>query len=226
MTNKTVGRIVGGALLIQAALAPVIYFRLLVPGTGPDFLTAAASQETQIRLGLLLLYVAWGMSLTIAIVTYPLFRQHSERLALLYFGLVVAAGATIAAELVGGRDMLALSVEYAKGGASQTTLEALANITRRHRIATHFSNLAFAHAGVLVLWIIFFGARLVPRLLAGFGVLASTLSTSAVLGSSAGVPFSFAFIQPLAVATVLLTIVLLWRGFPDRSAIDLKPSVA
>ena len=216
MNAKVIGRIVGGALLLQIALAPVIYFRLLPPGTDPGFLNTAAAHETQIRLGLLLLYAAWGMSLTIAITTYPLFRQHSERLALLYFGLVIAAGATIAAELVGGRDMLSLSLEYAKAGAPKETLEALATITRRHRIATHFANLAFAHSAGLVMWIILFKSRLVPRLLSGFGIIGATISTSAVLGSSAGIPFSFVALQPLAIAMVALTLLLLWKGFAER----------
>lgn len=217
MTGKTIGRIVGGAMFLQASLAPVIYFRLLVPGTSPDFLSTAAAHETQIRLGLVLLYVAWGMSLTIAITTYPVFRQYSERLSLLYFGLVIAGGATIAAELVGGRDMLTLSVEYTKAGAPKETLESLATITRRHRNATHFANLAFAHSAGLVMWILLFRSRLVPRLLSGFGILAATISTSAVLASSAGVPFSFAFIQPLGVATILLSVFLLWKGFVERT---------
>ena len=218
MTSKTIGRVVGGALLIQIALAPMIYFRLLPPGTDPGFLNTAAAHETQVRLGLLLLYAAWGMSLTIAVTTYPLFRQFSERLSLLYFGLVIAGGATIAAELVGGRDMLSLSLEYAKAGAPKETLESLATITRRHRIATHFANLVFAHSAGLVMWILLLRSRLVPRLLAGFGIIAATISTSAVLGSSAGVPFSFAFIQPLGIAMMLLTAWLLSRGFAERTA--------
>ena len=218
MNAKVVGRIVGGALLLQIALAPLIYFRLLVPGTSLDFLQSAAAHERQIRFGLLLLYVAWGMSLTIAITTLPLFRQHSERLTFLYFGLVIAAGATIAAELVGGRDMLALSLEYAKEGAPKEMLEALAPLTRRHRVAAHFANLAFAHSAGLVMWIILFKAKLVPRLLSGFGIIAATISTSAVLGSSAGIPFRFAALQPMALAMVSLTLLLLWRGFTERPA--------
>ena len=218
MDAKVIGRIVGGALLLQIALAPLIYFRLLVPGTDPGFLKTAAAHEQQIRLGLLLLYVAWGMSLTIAITTLPLFRKYSERLAFLYFGLVIAAGATIAAELVGGRDMLALSIEYAKDGAPKEMLEALAPLTRRHRIAAHFANLAFAHSAGLVMWIILFKSRLVPRLLSGFGIVGATISTGAVLGSSAGIPFSFAALQPMALAMVSLTLLLLWKGFRERPA--------
>ena len=218
MNAKTLGRVVGGALFLQVALAPLTYFQLLVPGTSADFLTAAAPHETQIRLGLLLLYVAWGMSLAIALTTLPLFRRHSERLAFLYLGLVLVNGATIAAELVAGRDMLALSLEYVRAGAPKELLEAMAPLARRHRVAAHFANLAFAHASILVMWIILYRSRLVPRLLAGFGILASTISTSAVLASSAGMPFSFTALQPLAVATVLLTLLLLWKGFAEVSA--------
>jgi hypothetical protein len=218
MNSKTIGRVSGAALLVQVIVAAVVYARLIVPGVGPDFLTTAAPHETQIRVGLLLLYGAWAMTMTVAVVTLPLFRAHSERLALLYLGLAVASGATLAAEIVAGRDMVALSVEYARATAPDASFELLGILSRRHRAAAHFANIAIAHAGVLVLWIILLRARLVPRLLAGFGVVAEVIALSAILASHAGVPFRFVFLQPVAVSMLLLILWLLWKGFAERPA--------
>ena len=226
MNGKTIGRVSGAALLAQVIVAAVVYARLIVPGVGPDFLTTAAPHETQIRIGLLLLYAAWAMTMTVAVLTLPLFRAHSERLAFLYLGLAVASGATLAAEIVAGRDMLALSLEYAKASAPDPAFALLGALSRRHRAAAHFANIAVAHAGVLVLWVILFRARLVPRLLAGFGVVAEVIALSAILASHAGVPFRFLFLQPVAVSMLLLIIWLLWRGFPDGTSTSAATATA
>lgn len=218
MNSKTIGRVSGGALLAQGVLAAIVYTWLIVPGVGPDFLTTGAPHATQVRIGLVLLYAAWAMTMTVAVVTLPLFRAHSERLAFLYIGLAAASGATLAAEIVAGRDMLALSVEYAKATAPDASFQLLGGMSRRHRAAAHFANIAIAHAGVFVLWIILFRARLVPRLLGGFGVVAEVVALAAILASHAGVPFRFVFLQPVAVSMLLLVLWLLWRGFPERQA--------
>lgn len=225
MNAKVMGRVVGGALLTQVALAAVIYTRLIVPGVGPDFLKSGALHETQVRIGFLLLFGAWALTMTVAVVTYPLFRAHSERLAALYFGLAVAAGATLAAEVVAGRDMLALSVEYAKVSPPDAVFELLGGLSRRHRAAAHFANIAMAHAVGLLMWIIFFRARLVPRLLGGFGVVAEVIALAAILASMGGVPFQFVYLQPIAAAMLLLIVWLLWKGFPN-SVVDVKPAAA
>ena len=217
MTGKTIGRVSGLALLAQVVVAAIVYTRLIVPGVGPDFLTTAAPHATQVRVGLVLLYAAWAMTLTVAVVTLPLFRAHSQQLAFLYFGLAAVSGATLAAEIVAGRDMLALSLEYAKASTPDPAFALLGGLSRRHRIAAHFANIAIAHAGVLVLWTILFRGKLVPRLLAGFGVVAEVIALSAILASHAGVPFRFLFLQPVAVSMLLLILWLLWKGFPEKT---------
>lgn len=213
MNSKTIGRVSGVALLAQVVIAAVVYTRLIAPGVGPDFLTTAAPHAAQVRIGLVLLYAAWAMTMTVAIVTLPLFRAHSDRLAFLYLALSAASGATLAAEIVAGRDMLALSMEYAKLTTPDASFELLGGLSRRHRAAAHFANIAIAHAAVLVMWIILLRARLVPRLLAGFGVVAEVIALSAILASHAGVPFRFVFLQPVAVSMLLLIAWLLWKGF-------------
>ncbi len=215
MNGKTLGRAVAAALLIQGVTAPITYFNMLVPGTSPDFLTGAAPFETQIRVALLIQLAAWSMSLTIVALTYPVFRQSSERLAIFYAGLVAVGGATMGAEIVAGRDMLSLAMEYAKAGANHPVLETLGVLARRHRITAHFTNLVFAHGSVLVMWILMYRARVIPRALAVAGALTATLSTSAMLGGMGGIPFRFEAVAPLGLATLALTVLLLWRGFAE-----------
>ena len=114
--------------------------------------------------------------------------------------------------------MLALSLAYATAATPDASFELLGGLSHRHRAAAHFANIAIAHAGVFVMWIILFRARMVPRVLAGFGVAAEVVALAAILASHAGVPFRFVFLQPVAVAMLLLVVWLLWRGFPERQA--------
>ena len=217
MNGKTLGRAVGAALLVQVVIAPITYFRMLVPGTNTDYLTAAAPFETQIRIALVIQLVAWLMTLTVAALSYPVFRRSSERLSVFYIALVAVGGATIAAELVAGRDMLALALEYAKAGVDRPMLDTLGALARRHRITTHFTNLAFAHATVLVMFLLMYRARVIPRALAVAGAVGATLSTSAVIGSLGGLPFRFEAVAPLGLVTLALILLLLVRGYTETS---------
>src|SRR5687768_5105329 len=127
---KGVGRVIGLILLVQSLLAPVVYFRLLRPGTAPGFLTHAADSALQIRMGVLLLFVLGGLTLAVAIAALPVFRAHSERMALAYVALSVVGLSTLAIESMAIRSILSLSQEYAKANAANELLQTLGGMAR------------------------------------------------------------------------------------------------
>ena len=55
----------------------------------PDFLTNAAASATQIRIAVLLLPVLSALTLAAAIVALPVFRRHSEGMALWFLALCI-----------------------------------------------------------------------------------------------------------------------------------------
>ena len=62
----------------------------------PDFLVQAAGNAAKIRTAVVLTFLLAGMTLAVALVALPVFRQASERMFWLYFGLCVAGVATAA----------------------------------------------------------------------------------------------------------------------------------
>lgn len=215
-TAKQVGRVIGLTLVVQILVSAPVYARLLVPATNADYLTGAAGAAMQIRIGLLLMFVLGAQSVVAAVVALPLFRQHSERMAFAYLALSAVALATLAMESMATRNLLTVSLEVAKQGEVTETLRTLGAVGRTNRATAHFTNLVFAHATLCFLFLILFRFSLVPRALAGFGVAATLLSTTAVAMPLLGYRFSFTLLQPVAVASVALALWLLIRGLADR----------
>ena len=213
---KRVGRTIGAALLLQVVLAPPLYFRVLPPVTGRDFLTSAAEHAPEIRIALVALFALSAATLVAAIAALPIIRQYSERMAFAYLGLGVLGLATLAAETVASRHMLALSLEYAKAGAPQDVLRTLGGLARASWIDAHFTNLVVGHGTAFVLYTILLRFGLVPRVLAAAGLAASLLSTTVVASTLVGTPLPFRLVMPMGVVQLLLILWLLIKGLDDR----------
>jgi hypothetical protein len=147
---KNVGRIIGLALLIQLLLALPVYFVWMRPVTGTSFLENAAGSALQIRFALLVTFVLGAMTFTAAIMAMPVFRRYSERLALAFLALSIVGLATLAMESMSMRNMLSLSLEYAKAGAANDLLQTLGGLARSTAVGAHHTNLMVVHGTVLL----------------------------------------------------------------------------
>jgi hypothetical protein len=214
---QRVGRTMGAALLLQVLLAPPLYFRVLPPVTGREFLANAAAHAAEIRIALVLLFVLSLATLIAALAALPIVRRYSERMAFAYVGLGVLGLATLAAETVASRHMLALSLEYAKPGAAQDVLRTLGGLARASWVDAHFTNLVVGHATAFLLYTILVRFRLVPRVLAAAGMAASLLSTTVVASTLVGMPLPFGLVMPMGVVQLLLIVWLLVKGLDDRA---------
>jgi hypothetical protein len=211
-----VGRIVGLALLVQLLVALPVYFVWMRPVTGSGFLENAAGSALQIRLALLVTFVLGAMTFTAAIMAMPVFRRYSERLALAFLAMSIVGLATLAMESMSMRNMLSLSLEYAKPGAANDLLRTLGGLARSTAVGAHHTNLSVAHGTVLLLYIILYRFALVPRALAAFGMAASLLSTTAVTMPLLGYRLVFQLVMPAAIGNLALMLWLIVRGFEER----------
>ena len=220
--EKRVGRQVGGLLLVQALLFPLVFApgAMLSAATGRSFLASAAANADTVRLAVLVSYVVAGVSIAIALAAAPVFRRHGDRWAMLYLVLAVAALATQVIEGIAIHEMLALSTAYAAPDAPQPVIESLAPVARARWLAIHYSNLLLGNARTLVLFTILFRCSLVPRVLAGAGLAAFPIAAAAVTMALLGRPFSFALATPAAVTSLALVGWLVARGFNE--AADLR----
>lgn len=220
---KETGRIVGFLLLAQALLAIPVYtsFGMMGSITTPDFLTAAAADATKIRSALMLTLLLSGISIAVALVVLPVFRQASERMFWLYFGLSVAGLATTAIEGAVIREMLAMSINYPKQATAEM-YDAFAPAVRSEWVSMRFFNLATGHLKALLFFLILYRFRFIPRVLAGIGVIATVASTTGTTAALAGLQFSYFMVAPAALAQLAMTLWLIWKGFSESDATIVK----
>jgi hypothetical protein len=211
-SSKAIGRLVGGAVLVQTALAPVINFQLVRPATARDFLSGGAASALQVRAGLLLALVAALLAVATALVALPVFRRASERMTFAYLAFAVVGVATAIGEGSAARELLAMSIEYNRSGQS-ALLETLASVTRSSWVSAHYLNLTMSLATTLLLYAILLRSALVPRWLAAFGIFAAIISMTIGASQLVGMPLPLEPMASIGVANLALILWLLVRGF-------------
>jgi hypothetical protein len=218
MTGSRVsGRLVGALLLLQIVAGVLVNFVLTAPlFQPPGFLVAAAAHSDRIALsvgvGILLgLLTAW-----IAVGTSMAARERAGTLALL---LLVVAGVSFAATVVeqtAVQAMLNLSQAHAAApAAEQGVFQGPRLMTVAARNAAHYVSLLVGGLMLLMFHATLLRARLVPRVLAVFGLLASLLQVAAVSIALSGRPMVFPLLAPLALCQLVLAGWLLVRGWAE-----------
>jgi hypothetical protein len=215
---ESLGRVVGLLFLAQALLAVPVYTEvgMMRSVIGPDFLANAAASATLIRVAVLLTFVLGALTLAAGLTAWPIFRRHSERMALLFLSLCVAGLATQAVEAAATRDMVTMSQLYAKPDAPKNLFEVLGAMARSTWSSTHFVNLALGHVKAFTFYLILFRFGLVPRALGGIGMAATALSTTAATMPLVGYPFSYALVGPAGLMQLILSLWLIAKGFAER----------
>jgi hypothetical protein len=212
---KGAGRVIGALFLIQMVLATPVYIVMLRPVTAVGFLATAAGNAFQVRLAVLLSLGLGALTLAIAIVGLPVFRRYSERMAVTFLALSIINLSTLAIESIALRNLLALSLEYARAGGAER-LEMLGGLAHSTWYMAHHTNVTVAHAAVFVFNWILFRYALVPRTHAALGMGATLLSTMAVGLPLLGFQFVLLLIVPTGLTQLALVFWLLARGFQER----------
>jgi hypothetical protein len=214
-SNMRTGRIIGVLLLVQVAAGILLNFVFTAPLFGePGFLINAAPHAGQIAQSALTGIAMGLVSLAIASLLYPLFRPLSQPLALFYFALVTAGFALTVAENISVMSMLSLSKAYAAAGAPQEALyQGLRIVVKETRNWTHYISLIVSGATLFTFYLAMFRFSLIPRLLAGFGLLACLAQVYAVSLPLFGHAVDFRLIAPLGICEIVLGLWLAARGF-------------
>lgn len=201
-------------LLTQLAVAPIASFALVgdVFGGPGGFLVNAAPHAAALASAALLSFALAVVSAGIAVVLWPVLRPLCERLAL---GLAILAAAGIALaglEITAMLAMLSLSQAYvAAGGAEEALYQGLRGVVGANRNWAHLVNLLAGGGMLFAMYAALFRLQLVPRWLAGFGMLASVSQMIAVTKPLYGGWVVFPMLAPLGIANLLLIGWLFWK---------------
>jgi len=216
---KSAGRIIGTVIGVQMVGGFVVNFVLEAPLFGaPGFLVNAATHAHQVAIAALSGLVTEGLWLVTAVTIFPLLWRRSQALAL---GLVALGAVLLAAavlESAGVMSMLSASEAYAKADeAGRKQFELVRVVVASTRNWAHFLARILDGVTLFVFYASLYRFALVPRVLAGVGLIAVPLMLSGLLMPFFGEPVEFRLLAPLGASQLMLALWLLVKGFRDEA---------
>jgi hypothetical protein len=218
-TEKSVGRTLGVLILLHLAAGLIVPFALLhrlrVP---PGFLVTAAGMPNRVRVSVLLLFAGSALAIAIACAALQVFRQYSSAMAYWLLALAVASFSLQAMDNANLLSMLSLSQEYASAApGNRAAFQTLAIAVAAARKWPHYCFLLVVVCWIFLLCAFLYRYRLVPRALAGFGMITCVLQMAGVtLRGFWGLPPETRLAMPLAPAYGALAIWLMVKGLDKR----------
>ena len=211
----TPARWIGLLLLLQMGIGPLVNFGLLAPALSapPGFLHNAAAHARDIHVATLLALVGSACSITVALVFLSIAPATARAVAWALVVIAVVGFATAVLEGAAIRAMLALSQAFHEAGASDArAFEPMRVTLRALRSAAHYTQILLGGFGYLALFLGLLRARLVPRVLAGAGAVASALVVAAALGPLMGGRIVMTMLTPIGLCLLALAGWLIVRG--------------
>jgi hypothetical protein len=200
--------------------------------TGPirsaqDMLASVSANGNPITLGALFV-LTMGLALAmVPVVGFPVLRKYNEALAL---GYVVFRGALegvyYLAIFVSWLLLLPLSQVYQAGNLEASNLRALANVLLGANEIAIFGGVAFCLGGLMFYYLLH-QSKLIPRWLAGWGILALILDLASVLLAMFGLfsplsPIKTVLELPVAVQEMVMAVWLIVKGFNPSAIASLS----
>ena len=218
MTPDRRAAVAAGVLFVVATAASLLSTAIEHPVlTGTDYLAKIAGNTGRVSAGGLAELVAAGASAGIAISLYPVLRKRSEGLALgaVVFRALEGAMYTIGAVIT--LSMPTVARQYARTAVPgqdgvRAIGDALVGVRQDAILAGVFAYIL----GALLYYCILYRSRLIPRWLAGWGIVAELpMLVACLLASFTRTPVtSFTIlILPIAVQEIALAAWLIFRGF-------------
>lgn len=214
---KSMGRIIVTLFLVQL-VGLSLPFILLMPATTSGFLENAAGDSLQIKVAVFLLFANGALTIGITVAAFQVFRESSYKMALGFLALSVIWFSMQAVDNAHILSMLSLSQQYVQGGPSNAELfGALGALARSTRRWVHYTELLVIDTWFFVFYGLLFRLSLVPRMLAGFGLVMVVVHTTAItlpmfLGYSSVPSLGFS----LALSHLALGTWLVVKGFGER----------
>jgi hypothetical protein len=217
------GRIIGGAILVQMIGGFLINFVVEAPLFGqPGFLVNGAPHAPQVAVAALCALVTEGLWLVIAVTVFAFFWRRSQALALALIALAGVLLAAAAFESAGLMSMISASQAYVNADpAARGQFELMRVVVSSARNWAHFLARILDGVTLFVFYAGLFRFQLIPRLLAGFGLIAVPLMISGLLMPFFGDDVDFRLLAPLGVSQLMLTLWLLLKGLRDDQPADI-----
>jgi hypothetical protein len=219
-TNDRKTATIVGVLFITATAANLVSTSLTRSlATAPDYLRILSASGNQILVGALFALIAALASASIAMALFPVLRRYHEGLALGSVGFRLIETVFYIVDIVGLLSLLTLSQAFVKAGTpGDPYFRTIGTLIQAGRDWITFVLAVSAFSvGALLYYVVLYQSRLIPRWLAGWGLLAAACSLGAAISMLFGLaPYSLPMlilILPIAVQEMVLAIWLIMKGF-------------
>lgn len=206
--------IVVGVLFILATALSLISSSMLGSIIGaPNYLTNVAANGNQIIIGALLELAAAVSVMLIPAVMFPVLKQHSEGMALGYFGFRILEAVTLFVGAMSALLLLTLSQQYVNVGAPAVSSFQISGalLLAARNWAFPLNPLIFG-PGALILYSVLYQANLIPRWLSVWGLIgAAMVFVFGLLGMFGNILIFMAI--PIAVQEMVMAVWLIVKGF-------------
>lgn len=188
----------------------------------PDYLVQISTHANQVTIGALFQFIMMVAYMGMALALYPLLKKQSERLALGFLGFRLIAATIIVIGVITLPLLLTLSQQFVTSGASELShFQTIGEMLRTARdLVNHTGTILVLSLGGLLLNVVLYKTKLVPRWLSGWGflgaliaIVTSCLFLTRLIDLTTSVYLDF----PLAIQEIVFAIWLLVKGFNPSS---------
>jgi hypothetical protein len=219
-SHVTTGRTIGILLLLQLITGLMAPYMMLQP-LG-DLFTYNANESAkafQVRLSVMLLFLGATIVLAISFTAWPTLRERTRVAVLWMVALAVVNFSLQCIENAAWMSMFNFSQDYARAaGTNLATYQIVGASVRSYWKWVHYTHLLFMVIWMFVLFLAFWRAALIPRVLAGLGMLTTLMQiTGITLPQFIPYPAPPMNVMglPLAFAYVAIAGWLMLKGFPQ-----------
>lgn len=153
--------------------------------------------------------------MVIAILAWPIFRQYSQSLGLAFLILSGVGLCTNAVENMQLMSLVTFSQAYTEAGIiEKEVLNAVSGIVSASRNWAHYIGLIISGVTLMVFYSTLLRFKMLPTILASFGVLAVTMQLIAVSMPLFGLKVNFIMLAPLALSQLAMATWLIAKGLP------------
>lgn len=204
---------IGGNILVQSILG------------APNHLVSLSANSLTVAIGAVLWLMAVAWDAAHGVLMFPILKQHNERVAIGYLGFRIMDAVFIAVMVLFILLQIPLGGEYLRAGADTSYLQTLSTVFMQGQLYAYDLGMSALGLAGLMLCYTLYRAKLVPRILAvwglvGYGIIFLGM-VSEIMGSGLGLVSSL----PGGLWEVFIGVWLIVKGF-NSSATALEPDRA
>lgn len=218
---KDTGRIIGILLLAHLVTGLTVPYIILRPLNAPlSFAANDAGNSFLVRLSVMLLFVGGAVTIAIAVVAFPILRQHSYALALWLVALAIVNFSLQGVENAAWMSLFSLSQGYANISAVDAgPYNVVGAAVRSAWKWVHYTHLLILVSWMFMFFVALWRYALVPQVLAVLGLITALLQITGItlpqfLAYPSPVPTAMG--MPLGVVYLVLSVWLMVKGFTER----------